>query len=123
MSLGTLDISRPPLRHAPESDTRRRTPDQGPTGVPDVFNIHSGSGLADNLLTQGTVSNGDEAGVASGMVSNTITGPDRPILGSAKTMAGGTFTNRLSTMNGQAGAGGWQPFATMRAQTRPLILG
>ena len=116
MSLGTLDISRPPLRHAPESDTRRRTPDQSDQGIPDVFNIHGGNGLGENLLTQGTVANGDEAGVSSGMVSNMITGPDRPILGSAKTMAGAAPSSRLTPQSGQAGHQSWRPFAQFRPQ-------
>ena len=92
MSLGTLDISRPPLRHAPESDTHRRTPDQG------------------------TVANGDEAGVATGVVSNMITGPDRHVLGSAKTMAGAAPSSRLTPQSGQAGHQSWRPFAQFRPQ-------
>lgn len=116
-SLGVLDISRPPPRHEPESDTRRRTPDQGDQGIPDVFNVTTG-GLSDNLFTQGTVANGDEAGVSSGMVSNMITGPDRPILGSAKTMAGTAPSSRLAPQTGQAGHQSWRPFA----QFRPLML-
>ena len=115
-SLGVLDISRPPPRHEPESDTRRRTPDQGDQGLPDVFNIHGGNGPGENLLTQGTVANGDEAGVATGVVSNMITGPDRHVLGSAKTMAGAAPSSRLTPQSGQAGHQSWRPFAQFRPQ-------
>lgn len=73
------------------------------THIPSVFNVIFGGGLAENLLTTGTVSNGDEGGVLLGLISHFIDGPDRPFLGSFKTMIGGIFSTRLTTINGQNG--------------------
>jgi len=73
------------------------------THIPSVFNVIIGAGLAENLLTTGTVSNGDEAGVATGVVSNLIVGPDRPYTSSLKVFYGGIPSTRLTTINGQNG--------------------
>lgn len=73
------------------------------THIPSVFNVLFGGGLAENLLTTGTVSNGDEAGVLLGLISHFMDGPDRPFLGSFKTLVGGIFSTRLTTINGQNG--------------------
>lgn len=73
------------------------------THIPSVFNVLFGGGLAENLLTTGTVSNGDEAGVMLGLISHFMDGPDRPFLGSFKTLVGGIFATRLTTINGQNG--------------------
>ena len=69
------------------------------THIPSVFNVILGGGLAENLLTAGTVSNGDNAGVAMGVASGMVMGPDRPMLGSFKTMIGPMFATRLTTVN------------------------
>lgn len=68
------------------------------THIPCVFNIIIGGGLAENLLTQGTVSNGDEAGLAMGVVSSTIVGPDRYLLGSFRVFNGGLPATRLTSL-------------------------
>lgn len=73
------------------------------THIPSVFNVIFGGGLAENLITTGTVSNGDEAGVLMGLISHFMDGPDRPFLGSFKTLVGGIFGTRLTTVNGQNG--------------------
>lgn len=69
------------------------------THIPSVFNVILGGGLAENLLTAGTISNGDNAGVAMGVASGMVMGPDRPMLGSFKTMIGPMFATRLTTVN------------------------
>lgn len=69
------------------------------THVPSVVNIIIGGGLAENLATSGTVSNGDNAGVALGVASGLVMGPDRPMLGSFKTLFGGMPATRLTTVN------------------------
>ncbi|QDQ28507.1 DUF4150 domain-containing protein [Chitinimonas arctica] len=68
------------------------------THVPSQFNILIGGGLAENLLTQGTVSLGDLAGVLTGVASGTVAGPDRPVLGSIKVLFGAAFATRLTTL-------------------------
>lgn len=73
------------------------------THIPSVFNILMGPGLAENLLTTGTVSNGDEVGVAMGIVSSLVMGPDRYMLGSLKTFVGVAPATRLTSLTGQNG--------------------
>lgn len=73
------------------------------THIPSQFKVIIGGGLAENLLTSGTVSNGDQAGIVMGLISNIVVGPDRPFLGSFKAMIGGVFSTRLTTINGQNG--------------------
>lgn len=76
------------------------------THVPSQFSVIIGGGLAENLVTQGTLSNGDNAGVAMGVVSGMVMGPDRYVLGSLKVCMGGVLATRLTsvtTANGMAG--------------------
>lgn len=73
------------------------------THIPSQFKVIIGGGLAENLLTSGTISNGDQVGILMGLISNLIMGPDRPFLGSFKAMIGGIFATRLTTINGQNG--------------------
>ncbi len=68
------------------------------THIPAVFNVIFGGGLAENLLTPGTLSNGDNAGVAMGVASGTVMGPDRYMMGSFKTMVGAAFATRLTSL-------------------------
>lgn len=65
------------------------------THIPSVFNILLDCGLAENLLTEGTVSLGDVGtGVASGMMMS----QDHPLLGSFKTIFGVCPATRLTTL-------------------------
>lgn len=73
------------------------------THIPSVLNILMGPGLAENLLTTGTVSNGDQGGVAMGVASGMIMGPDRYFLGSLKTFHGVAPATRLTSLTGQNG--------------------
>ena len=76
------------------------------THIPSQFAVIIGGGLAENLLTQGTISNGDEAGLAMGIVSHVVMGPDRYVLGSFKVCFGAAFATRLTsltTANGLVG--------------------
>lgn len=65
------------------------------THIPTVFNILLDCGLAENLLTQGTVSLGD---VGAGALSGMMAGPDHPLLGSFKTIFGICPATRLTTL-------------------------
>jgi len=73
------------------------------THIPSVFNVFFGGGLAENLLTQGTISMGDEPGVLGGIISFMFMGPDRQLLGSFKVIVGTMFATRLTTLTGQNG--------------------
>jgi len=92
--------------------------------IPSVFNLMFGPGLAENLMTQGTISIGDEAGVMGGVISNIFMGPDRYLLGSLKVLVGGIFATRLTSLVGMNG----MPFNTIGmsavpGQFRVLLLG
>lgn len=93
------------------------------THVPSQFKVIVGGGLAENLLTMGTISNGDQAGVAMGVASGMIMGPDRPMLGSFKTLVGAVFCTRLTSLHGQNGMSpNMVGFSLTPAQIRVLVL-
>jgi len=72
--------------------------------IPNVPNVIISGGLAENLLTPGTISNGDEPGVLGGVVSGVFIGPDTPVLGSLKVLMGTAFATHLTgltTHNGK----------------------
>lgn len=71
--------------------------------IPTQFNVIIGGGLAENLLTQGTLSSGDEAGLGLGLLSALIKAPDRAFLGSFKVITGCAFATRLTSPTLQNG--------------------
>ena len=92
--------------------------------IPAVFNLMFGFGLAENLLTEGTISIGDQPGVLGGLISQIFMGPDRYLLGSFKVLAGGIFAARMTSLVGMNG----MPFNTvgmslLPAQFRVILLG
>jgi hypothetical protein len=56
--------------------------------IPAQFEVIVGGGLAENLATVGTMSNGDQPGVEGGVVSHLFMGPFRSLLGSIKLFVG-----------------------------------
>ena len=101
-----------------EADFRRRAPELSAVTVPEVLNVMIG-GMSENLSTQGTVSNGDEAGAPMGLASGTVTGPDRGFLGSFKNHIGTTPTQRLTSQGLPQTPPG---ISLTPAQVRPLML-
>jgi len=67
------------------------------THIPAQFKVIIGCGLAENVLTQGTVSVGDQAGV--GVASGINSGPDRAITFSLNFFIGGIPSTKLTTLN------------------------
>ncbi|MBI0329091.1 MULTISPECIES: DUF4150 domain-containing protein [Burkholderia] len=91
--------------------------------IPSVFNVMIGGGFAENLLTEGTISIGDEPGVLGGIVSNVFMGPDTYLTGSLKVMFGPAFATHMTSLVGMNG----MPFNTVGmsivpAQFRVLLL-
>lgn len=72
---------------------------QSVTHVPNNLKQYYCAGSVHNTLTQGTISNGDEAGAATGVASGTIIGPDRYLVGSVKTFNGVGLASRLTNVN------------------------
>lgn len=73
------------------------------TRLPVVPNLIIGGGMALNLLSTAPVSNGDEAGVATGVLSSTVVGPGRTVVGSGKTIFGCAPATRLTSITAQNG--------------------
>jgi hypothetical protein len=65
--------------------------------VPSQFKVLFGCGLSENLLTQGTTSLGDQAGI--GVASGINSGPDRAITFSINFFIGGIPSTKLTTIN------------------------
>lgn len=83
--------------------------------IPSVFNVCFGPGLAENLMTEGTISMGDQAGVLGGVVSSVFMGPDKYVMGSLKVIVGTAFAARMTSLVGMNG----MPFNTMGASLTP----
>lgn len=93
------------------------------THIPGQVCVIIGGGLAENLVTQGTISDGDEAGIAMGIVSHVIMGPDRYVLGSFKVSFGGVFATRLTSLTTANGfIGNIVGLTITPAQTCVLVL-
>lgn len=69
------------------------------THIPSQFNVFIGIGISENLMTQGTVSNGDNSGVMLGVASGLVMGPDRSVLGSFQTFVGAIPATHLTSIN------------------------
>lgn len=91
--------------------------------IPSVFNVMFGPGMAENLMTEGTISMGDEPGVEGGVVSGIFMGKDTYIVGSTVVTVGTAFAAHMTSLVGMNG----MPFNTVGislvpAQFRVLIL-
>jgi hypothetical protein len=77
-----------------------------------------------NQLTKGTLSNGDNAGVAGGVVSGMDMGPNEYILGSITVLKGGAPAQRLTSVSGHNGASMNCPGVSLApSQVTVLVLG
>lgn len=92
--------------------------------IPSQVTVIIGGGLAENLLTQGTLSQGDDPGVAMGVISGTVMGPDRYLLGSFKVIIGCAPASRLTSLTGQNGmVGNMVGLSITPSQICVLVLG
>ncbi|GAA0706573.1 DUF4150 domain-containing protein [Dyella marensis] len=71
--------------------------------IPAQFEVIVGGGLAENLVTVGALSNGDQPGAEGGVVSHLFMGPFRSILGSFKVFMGGIPCTHMLGLVGQNG--------------------
>ena len=71
----------------------------GPMGVPAAYHILSMFTPTHNLLTTIPLTNGDNAGVAMGLVSQTVMAPTSPITGAFTVLVGGAPVTRLTSIN------------------------
>ena len=69
--------------------------------VPTVESVILEAGLAHNLLTETTITEGDEAGVAMGVASGTMIGPSRHLTSSVTVFYGTGPSTRMTDMTMQ----------------------
>ena len=80
-------------------------------------------GPAHTVGTEIPMSNGDQPGVAGGIISGCIMGPTKFLMGSTATFFGGKPAARLTSITGQNGSSMNAPGTTIApAQTKVLIL-
>ena len=70
----------------------------GPMGVPAAYNVLFGGTPAHNMATSVPLSNGDNAGVALGVASGLVMGPQRHVTAAFTVLAGGIPATRLTSM-------------------------
>lgn len=73
----------------------------GPTAIPSQVNTLIMAMPAHNMATTTPLTNGDNAGVATGVASGTVMGPSRHLLGSFTMLIGGMPATRLTSMSMQ----------------------
>lgn len=70
----------------------------GPMAVPAVYNVLFMGAPAHNLASTVVMTNGDNAGLATGVASATVMGPDRHLTGAFTVLVGGLPATRLTSM-------------------------
>jgi hypothetical protein len=75
----------------------------GPTGTPAVYNVLLSCAPAHNLGTSVPLTNGDNAGVNTGVASGTVMGPSRHLTGSFTCLIGGMPASRMTSISLQNG--------------------
>ena len=73
----------------------------GAAGAPAAYTVLYSMSPAHNLSTTVTVTNGDEAGVATGTCSGTVMGPSRHTLGANTHLVGGMPVSRMTSVSMQ----------------------
>ncbi len=73
----------------------------GMTAIPNVTNILVAGMPAHNLGTTTPFTNGDNAGVGTGVASGMVMGPSRHLTGSFTTLTGGMPATRVTSMSMQ----------------------
>jgi len=71
----------------------------GPMGVPAAYNVLFMCAPAHNLSTTIPLTNGDNAGVATGVASGTVMGPSRHVTGAFTVLVGGIPATRLTSIS------------------------
>ncbi len=71
----------------------------GPMGVPAAYNILFMGAPAHNMATSIPLTNGDNAGLATGVASATVMGPSRHLTAAFTVLVGGMPATRLTSMS------------------------
>jgi hypothetical protein len=70
----------------------------GPMGVGAAYKVLLGGAPAHNMATSIPLSNGDNAGLATGVASGMVMGPSRSVTASFTVLMGGSPATKLSSM-------------------------
>ncbi len=71
----------------------------GPMGVPAAYKVLFQCAPAHNLSTVVPLTNGDNAGIATGVASGTVMGPSRHLTAAFTVLVGGMPATRLTSMS------------------------
>lgn len=71
----------------------------GPMGVPAAYNVLMMGTPTHNMMTSVPMTNGDNAGVATGVASGVVMGPSRHLTASFTTLVGGAPVTRLTSVS------------------------
>ncbi|WP_269899911.1 DUF4150 domain-containing protein [Paenalcaligenes faecalis] len=98
-----LDIGFPDVCLTPPALVPIPYPDiaLGPTAIPVCFNILHCFAPVHNLMTITPITNGDNPGIATGVISHTVMGPSFPRTGSFTCLNRFAPTTRLTSINTQ----------------------
>lgn len=100
-----LDLGFPDVCLTPPAMTPIPYPDiaLGPTAIPVCFNILHCFAPVHNLMTITPITNGDNAGLALGVISRRVMGPSSPRTGAFTCLSRYAPTTRLTSINTQNG--------------------
>jgi hypothetical protein len=102
---GGMDIAFPDVCLTPAVPAPIPTPypnlASGSTAIPSQFTTIVSGGPMHNLGTTIPMTNGDNAGVATGVASGTVMGPARHTLGAFSVLVGGQPASRMTSMSMQ----------------------
>jgi hypothetical protein len=71
----------------------------GPMGVPAAYNVLFMCAPAHNMSTTVVMTNGDNAGIATGVASGSVMGPSRHLTAAFTVLVGGMPATRLTSMS------------------------
>ena len=71
----------------------------GPMGVPAAYNVLFMCAPSHNMLTTVPLTNGDNVGVATGVVAHTVMGPSRHVTGAFTVLIDGAPATRLTSVS------------------------
>ena len=99
--VGGPDVCLTPAPPAPPVPVPYPNAAAGCTGVPAVYNILFMFGPAHNVATTVPLTNGDNAGVATGVASGTVMGPSRHVTPAVTVLLGGLPATRMTSVTVQ----------------------
>jgi hypothetical protein len=98
MSIGFPDVCLTPAAPAPVPIPYPNI-GVGPMGVAAAYNVLTMCAPTHHLGTTIALSNGDNAGIATGVASGTVMGPVRHVTGSFSVLVGGMPVTKLTSMS------------------------